>query len=75
MPKITPKKLGKLISYARTKKQLSKYAVAKATGISIGQIEYIEAGTKPVSTATLFPLLAELDIKVTFSFNQKTLKG
>lgn len=73
MATLTNKSLGKMVSTARKKAGYSVYRTAQVSRLSVGQITAIEAGANSTLT-TLFPLFHALKIKMTISYNQKTLK-
>lgn len=62
-----------MITSARKKKKLTRYALAQLVKMSETQIKALEDGKANPTLSSVFTIVNALDIKVVFSFNQKSL--
>jgi transcriptional regulator with XRE-family HTH domain len=58
--------IGKFLKNARKKKKLTLYAVAKLSGISIGQLQSVEKANTAYTAETLIKITNALGIEVLF---------
>ena len=63
------KAIGKHLKSARQKKELSSYAVAKMSGISITQLKSIESGNKAYTIDSLLKLQDALNLLFSIDVN------
>jgi ribosome-binding protein aMBF1 (putative translation factor) len=73
MINFTAKRFGMMITSARTKKKLTRYALAQLVKMSETQIKALEDGNANPTMSSMHTITKALDIKVVFSFNQKSL--
>ena len=63
---LSRRQIGKFLKNARKKKKLTLYAVAKMSGISIGQLQSVENAKAAYTAETLIKITNALGIEVIF---------
>ena len=63
---LSRRQIGRFLKNARKKKKLTLYAVAKMSGISIGQLQSVEKANAAYTAETLIKITNALGIEVIF---------